>query len=109
MYSTPTSLKKKKWPTSACHSPDASCRWLGGILLGELFLGGLLLVELLLGGLLLSELLLHEPLLGGLRLDKRLLSGLPARFPDNPSLSLTLVALSMVSTSWQKHAAIICP
>ena len=76
MYSAPTSLNALKWPTSACHSPDAICRWLGGLLLGKLFLGGLLLGELLLGGLLLSELLLHETLLGELPLDKRLLSGL---------------------------------
>ena len=77
IYSAPTLLQALKWPTTACLSPDAICRWLGGLLLGILLLGGLLLGELLLGGLLLSELLLHEPLLGELPLDKRLLSGLP--------------------------------
>ena len=73
--STEVELYALKWPTTACHSPDAICLWLGG-LLGKLLLGGLILGELLLGGLLLSELLLHELLLGGLRLDKRLLGEL---------------------------------
>ena len=73
---SPTLLTALRWPTIACHSPDAICLWLGGLLLGKLLLGGLILGELLLGGLLLSELLLHELLLGGLRLDKRLLGEL---------------------------------
>ena len=61
-----------EWPTTACHSDDTICLWLGGLLLGKLLLGGLILGELLLGGLLLSELLLHELLLGELRLDNDL-------------------------------------
>ena len=67
--STEVELYALTWPTAACHSPDAICLWLGG-LLGKLLLGGLILGELLMGGLLLSELLLPalplgELLLGG--------------------------------------------
>jgi hypothetical protein len=65
-----------EWPTTACHSDDTICLWLGGLLLGKLLMVGLILGELLLGGLLLSELLLHELLLGELPLDKRLLGEL---------------------------------
>ena len=79
---SPTLLTALKWPTIACHSPDAICLWLGGLLLGgllrgelllgKLLLGAIILGELLLGGLLLSEVLLPELLLGELRLDNDL-------------------------------------
>ena len=69
-------MEALEWPTTARHSDDTICLWLGGLLLGKLRMVGLSLGELLMGGLLLSDLLLHELCLGEQPLDKRLLGEL---------------------------------